>query len=216
MLNEGRVNQSADRIANDQQVIPATFGRTGEQLVADARPRFYDMVKRGNVYMAANTAAGALTVVNASATGLILFNPPGSGKNLVLMRLCVALQSLPAGAAGLVLVGGNQAALPATTWTALTTSGSVNGVLPAFLRGTTNGSVAMAASAANAIPTVIQRWIGGGAAATVAASTTWTPQIVDQIDGEIVMGPGSIIALESVTTAITVGASLTWEEVPIG
>lgn len=216
MLNEGRVSQSSDRIANDQQIVPATFGRAGELLVADARPRFYDAVKRGNVYMAVNTAAGALTVVNASATGLILWNPPGSGKNLVLMRLCVALQSLPAGAAGLVLVGGAQAAAPVTTWTLLTTSGAVNGVKPAFIGGTTSGTVAQAGSAANAIPTIIQRWIGGGPAATVAAGTSWPAQIVDQIDGEIVLGPGTIIALESVTTAVTVGASLTWEEVPIG
>jgi len=213
MLNEARV-QSTDLVLPDQTIATPRLGKCAEMFVADAHGRYYDAVKRGNVYMAVNTAAGALTLNSTTGTGLFVYNPPTSGKNLVLMRLCVALGSLPAGAAPLILTGGAQAALPATTWTLLTGTGAVNGVLAAFM-GNANKSIAQAASAAQAVPNVIQRWIPGGPAATVAASTAFPPFIVDDIAGELIVGPGQLIGLQCLTTAITVGAALTWEEVPV-
>jgi len=218
MLLEGRVQRSDVNMTADGVITTPRFGAQQEMFVADAHARYYDAVRRGNVFVAANTAAQALTTVAASATGLILWNPPNSGKNAVLLRLNIALQSLPAGAAGLVLAGGSQPLIPSSTFTALSGTGAYNGTFNAQMStvgSSGSRSVCQAASAANAIGTIIFRWIPGGPAATVAGSTSFPPFISEEIAGDLVVPPGNAIALESVTTAITVGATLIWEEVPV-
>jgi len=215
MLLEGRV-QTTDLQSGEGSVQAVRLGKDTSMFVADAHGKYYDAVRRGNVYMAVNTVAGALTLNSTTATGLIVWNPPNSGKYLVLLRLNVAIQSLPAGACPLVLTGGAQPTVPGT-WTLLTGTGNYNGVLSAYMgQGAPTRSVAQAASVGTTIgAAVIQRWIPGGGAATLGSSIMWPPFIQDNIDGEIVMGPGQVISLQCLTTAITVGASLSWEEVPV-
>ena len=216
MITEGRI-QTTDLAGAEGAQGPVRLGKTFSQAIMDAHARYYDAVRRGNVFMAVNTALGALTVNATSATGLILWNPPQSGKSLVLMRLMVAMGSLPAAASTLILTGGPLAVLPATAWTPLAGTGNYNGVLPAHMgQQLANKSIAYAASVANSIvSTTIQRYIPCGPAATLGASTVFPPFISDEIAGEIILGPGQVISLQALTTAITVGASLTWEEVPV-
>jgi len=213
MLAEKRV-QSTDLVASEGSILPIRIAKSAGTMVADAHAHFYDAVRRGNCYTTAETAGVILTVAaTTAATGLFLWNPPGSGKSLVLLRLMLALDSLPAAAAGVVIVGGPQTTVPATTWTFVTSG--VNGILPALMGGA-NLSVAQATKAAQTVAsTIIQRWVPGGPAAAVTATTNWTPFIQDNIDGELIVGPGNIIGVQTVTTAMTAGVSLTWEEVPV-
>ncbi|MEY4299376.1 MAG: hypothetical protein RIR25_612, partial [Verrucomicrobiota bacterium] len=39
------------------------------------------------------------------------------------------------------------------------------------------------------------------------------PYIKDVVDGALVVGPGQLISLQAITTAISVIATFTWEEV---
>src|SRR5688572_33508855 len=59
----------------------------------------------GMVFCAANQAGTAITNLNATATGFILTNPPGSGKHVVLLELNFIQTSTAAAQAhaGLVL-----------------------------------------------------------------------------------------------------------------
>ena len=59
----------------------------GEMAVVDGHARYMDAVLNGNVYTAANTASQALSLGSATATGLVLTNPAGSGKNLVILEI---------------------------------------------------------------------------------------------------------------------------------
>lgn len=219
MLLEGRVQRSDVNMTADGVITTPRFGAQQEMFVADAHARYYDAVRRGNVFVASNTAAVATNVVATSMTaGLCLWNPPNSGKNAVLLRLNVALQSLPAGAAGLVLAGGSQPLIPASAFTVLTGTGAYNGTFNAMMStvgASGNRSVCQAASVANAIGTIIFRWIGGGPAATVSGSTAFPPFICDEIAGDLIIPPGNLVALETVTTVMSTGSTLIWEEVPV-
>jgi len=157
----------------------------------------------GNIFSACNSAAQALSLNSATATGLILSNPIGSGKVLMLLKVRVAIVSLPAGAAPLILTGG-QSVTAITHTTPLTVRNTylANG----------NTAVGLADSAATIPTPAIISVLGGGPAATVATGTSFPPFIEANYDGEIVLPEGGFISLQCLTTAISVVASMTWAE----
>ena len=48
---------------------------------------FLDQARLGKVYHSHNTTAGAVTVLSATCTGLVIENPIGSGKDLVIQSM---------------------------------------------------------------------------------------------------------------------------------
>src|SRR4051812_4292459 len=88
MQAEGRVGPI---YAADGAVETARFGRTLEMIVGDAHGRYHEAVSRGFVFNAANTAAQATSTASATATGLILSNPSGSGKMLSILDISVGV-----------------------------------------------------------------------------------------------------------------------------
>lgn len=205
MIIEGRTG-FGDVAASEGVIAQARFGKTFELMTAHAHARHYDAVRRGNVFCATNQAIIALSVNSATATGLILNNPVGSGKNLVLLELMVALGTAPAGVSVLALVGSKGPAASVTHTTPMTT-GFTNALL-----GGGNASVALVDTAATIPTPATFRSVPGG---VVAASSISTPFIKDNIDGALVLAPGTVISLQAYTTAISVIAGLTWEEVPV-
>jgi hypothetical protein len=204
MQIEGRVQARTDMNAADGTITQPRLGQSLELFTSDARARYADAVRRGNVYVAANQAARALSLNSTTATGLILNNPFNSTVNLVLIEVCVALATAPAGAATLVLTGGLQATTPTGT-TAESPS------VQSALLGSVKVGQALATRAATIATANIIRAIGGG---PVATSSITPPFIRDEIAGAIIMPPGTIISLQCLTTAISAVASFTWEEVP--
>lgn len=207
MITELRI-QTTDQAVSDGTVTQARGGKTGAQMIQESHARYQDAVRRGNVYTVANQAVLALSVNSTTATGLILTNPAGSGKNLVLLELCVALASSPAGIAVLAIVGtaGPGAAANVTHTTPITT-GFRNALF-----GGANGSVALVDSAATVPAVQYLRAVPGG---PIASTPLTAPFIKDEIAGALTIAPGGCISLQSTTTAISVMASLTWEEVPV-
>ena len=209
MISELRVQRSELNMG-DGMVAPVRGDNTGAMMVQYAHGRYQDAVRRGNVFMVTNSAAQALSLNSTTATGIILWNPPNSAKNLVFLEAMIALGSLPAGVALALLTGGSQPAVP--TGTATTNVG--NGILNALV-GFGNKSVASVYSAATLTTAQIQRILPLATAATVAASTSFPPFAKDEISGALIVPPGNAISLQCLTTAITVIGQLTWEEVPI-
>lgn len=182
-------------------------GKAGETISQDAHGRYCEATYRGQTFVASNTAAQALSLNSTTATGLILSNPTGSGKLIVINKVIVALASLPAGAAPLILTGNTNPAGAATTHTTPLTPQSA-------LIGSGATPVGKVDSAATIAAATIIRALPGGPAATVAASTTFPPVIIDEIAGAIILQPGTCISLQCLTTAISVVASFEWEEIP--
>lgn len=170
-------------------------------------PRFHDAIRRGRTFFACNSALQALSVNSATATGLVLTNPAASGFNLEILQISIAIASAPAAQANLILTGTllTTAAANTTHTTPLVVKNALIG--SAFAVG-----VGLCDSAATVPTPAALRAIGGGPAATGSVNTAY---ICDNLDGIITLAPGCVISLQAMTTAITVVASIVWEESPI-
>lgn len=189
----------------DGAARPARLEKTGAVVTQDAHARYQEAVLRGNVFFACNSASQALSTNSTTATGLILSNPPGSAKQLVLIALRVALLTAPAGISNLILTGQlTPSATDATHTTPL--------IVRNALVGNLQKGVGLADSAATTIATTIFMPIGGG---PVATGSVTSPYIKEEFAGEIVLLPGTHISLQCLTTAISVIASISWEELPL-
>lgn len=160
--------------------------------------------KLGQVFFASNQAAVTLSALSTTATGLVLSNPIGSGKNIALISAQWAFQTAPAGASvvGIAMSPGVQA-------TNTTHTTPINQVQMAQLNGTAGVSVARVDSSATTVGTPVFARIMGG---PVAASQINPPYINDFIDGAIILVPGTSIQLAYVTTAAVGLGSFTWLE----
>ena len=163
-----------------------------------------DQARLGNLFHAATQSAVTLSALSTTATGLILVNPYGSGKNLAIQQINWAFSTAPAGAS---VVG--IAMSPAQSATAVTLTTPLT-VQNALLAGTVSPSgVGKACSAATTVGTPVWlRHLGG----PVAASQINPPFICDQTDGELILVPGTSIQLAYLTTAAVGMASISWIE----
>lgn len=193
------------QVLGDGASVTVRGGRTGELNVADAHGRYQEAVYRGNVYVASNQAAQALSVaLSATQTGFTLTNPAGSGKLLVVLDACIALATAPAGISTLVWAANVNTVAAAVTQTTPLTVRSAN-------LGFAGSPVGLAASAVTlpAAPVVV-RPVGGGPVATGSVTAAF---IRDEIAGSLILQPGTALSLSALTTAISVICSMTWEEI---
>lgn len=164
----------------------------------------FSYTKLGQVFFASNQAAVTLSALSTTATGFILSNPVGSGKNIAVLSVQWAFQTAPAGASvvGIAMSPGPQATNPTHTT-------PINAVQMGALYGSTGNSVAKVDTAATTVGTpVFARMLGG----PVAASQINPPYINDNVDGALILLPGCSIQLAYVTTAAVGLASMTWLE----
>lgn len=181
--------------------MPTPFLNSG------ATAKYYDALKRGRTFFACNSAIQALSINTTTATGLIISNPVTSGVNLVLLQLCVAIASAPAAQANLILTGSLL-----TTANANTTHTTPLIVKNAAIGAGNAAGFGLVDSAATVPTPAALRAIGGG---PVAGSTLNSAYIREDLDGIIMLAPGCVISLQAMTTAVSVVASICWEEVPI-
>ena len=118
MKIEGEVGPE---VANDGSVVTVRLGKQGEQVVTELQPRYYLNAYRGNSFMAANVASQAVSVGLATTyTGLCLYNPAGSGVNLVLNKVTAAFPVAPAAALAVGIMVGYNASTNVTHTTPIT------------------------------------------------------------------------------------------------
>jgi hypothetical protein len=196
------------QVLQDGASTAARQGRTGELVVQELHGRYYEQVYRGNTYAAANTASQVLTLGVAAATGLILSNPLGSGKNLAILEICSYVSAAITGVANVALYANINPVAAATTHT--------TPIVPvAALLGSGNVPVAKADASATlpAAPTLVRslygwHWVTAG---TPAAQFG----VKDVVDGALLVAPGCAVSVQGVTVASSAISSITWEEVPI-
>ena len=196
-------------VSSDGAINPGRTDKTGALIAADGHGRYIESVYRGNVFLASNSAVQALSGNSTTATGLILTNPAGSGRNLAILEIQVAVASLPAGQSSLILTGSN-----VTTATTVVHTTPLT-VRNAFLGSAPTSGVGLVDSAATIPAANIFRVLGTGTAATVAASTAFPPFVKDETSGILMLAPGTVISLQALTTALSVVASIIWEELPL-
>lgn len=196
-------------IQNNQDGNQATVrgDRQGGICTSDMQPRYMELAVRGQVFSASNVAAQAVSVALATTyTGLCVSNPPGSGKNLVLLGGQYALSVAPVGIASLHLIAGfsNSGGVSAHT-----TPLAAPGIQSTLINGAAN-SIAKADSAATIVSPYYLAGLGSGFTAGALYATT--PLWID-FGGMFIIPPGGYVAWGALT-AVTGFGTLAWAELP--
>lgn len=193
----------------DNQFRQNRLSKDGSVVQQDGHGRYVEPSYRGTLNAAVNSAAQALSLTGTTTyTGLVVYNPPGSGKNLFLLEAIFAGTIVATGVGGVLMF--SQAI--ATTVPTLTTTNVSTSPFSAVV-GNGSSSVAKVASsctlAANPIflrPLISNPWITG---------TDIPLYCKDEIGGSLAIPPGAGVGFVALTTATTGIAYLSWEEVSL-
>jgi len=166
---------------------------------------FYDQARLGNVYHGQNTTAGAVTVLSATCTGLVLENPFGSNKLLVVKGGSFTGTTLSTIREIGIQVSGNIQTVVSTT----TTAGAIHN---AKLAGT-NASVGSGKIYTIATLGSTPVWLTSIGSPKVTAAVEAAPALIWQPNGDVIVTPGTYIAFGALTAAATGMCSFTWAEV---
>lgn len=185
---------------------PVGLAREGSVLVTPVANDYVELVRRGRVYVACTGAAGVAPGTALSTTPPFqLWNPPGSNKVLVPIRVRVGYVSGTLGAGTIVLAGAAQAGTPSG-------GTELNPVRADFVASHGVGR-AFQGSTLSTTPTLIQPVAIVGAA---LATSVFFPQIcTDDLDGALCVPPGNVLCLQEIGAAGTsplVLLSLGWAE----
>jgi hypothetical protein len=163
--------------------------------------------RQGKVFNGANVAAKNHIVVGTSETGLGLTNPWGSGKKVIMVDFGFAATSVSTAVTAIGLAVGLPTVLAPTSFTKISIQGADSS-------GINGGSVCTLWDAATFVTAPIScRWSFGNLWVTGGAGDH-PYQMMDRIEGAIVLVPGASI-VTAVLGATQAGvASFTWIEVP--
>lgn len=196
----GQVGPSAIN-AQDGANVEFRQGHTGELVMQQLHGRYFETMARGNMFNAANQAAQAVSAGLATTyTGLMLYNPIGSGVMLVLNKHKLALTVAPAASASIGLISGVQTTAPTGVTTVPVRSNQI---------GNAKTGAGVAYSAATIATPV---WLTDEVDAFTAAALPAPSPIVD-LEGAVGILPGGFVAVGALT-AVTGLAFMFWEEVP--
>jgi len=193
-----------------------SVGWHNELIKSDLLPRYGYLSLAGVVYTVSNPAAGVLSaagnvspIAAAGTPILALYNPLGSGKNLVVIAATAAVFSATASPLDVVLnVVDSQTVTATTNLTPVNTS---------TLRA--SGSVALAFSLVALTGLTAMKMYRALTAAAGAADATagMNAPGKDDFAGELIIPPGGVVAVATgaAGTAAQILASLTWAELPV-
>ena len=207
MIAEVKVGQQVN--AEGTQTI-ARGSRTGAVVVAQGHSAYAEAAYRGAVMEVSNAVAGvAPGTVLSTTPPIILWNPPSSGKNLVVIKASFGYVSGTLGAGTIVLAAVLAQATIPTTGTELTPVCSLIGASRGVGRAFTGSTLV-------STPQIVRPLFQMGA---FTAATAQVPvDCVDVLDGAIIVTPGTTIVMQEVGAAGTTPLGIfafTYEEVPV-
>jgi hypothetical protein len=204
-----RVGPSTQADGTTPQVRSA---KTGELVFSQAHGKYYEAAHRGNLYAAGTPTGGVAPGTAVGTTGaFVLENPKGSGKRLAIKKVNMGYISGTLGAGTVWHCLNNDATAAAVTGgTALTPTnldtGSGNNAV-----GKPNSGGTLPANSTRLYPFATMN-------AMLATTATNPTQIEEDLDGCIVLEPGTQYSLQAEAAAGTtpkVAFGVVWEEVPI-
>jgi hypothetical protein len=176
---------------------------------------YYGLVRQGKVFHGNVAAAGVvLPIFSATTQTLGLWNPVGSGKDLILLNIALTYVDTTGAAGGYVLAQLTNA--PAAIGTGLAiTAFTETAAIPAY-NGAAQSSVAKFGQGATLTVTAptVKRHLGLSQNAFTAAGTGQMA-FVNRIDfsGEEVLAPGTAVFVAgNIATLAKWSGSLTWAE----
>ena len=215
MLNEGKVYDGGIAVEGGG-AIEMTFDRTKAVRVSSVHGDFYDSTARGRVFRGGIAGAGIApgTALATTAQALLLWNPPGSGVNLSVIRFAHAYVSGTFGL-GYWVLANYSTLLPGTNVAPGGTACVVQGANGSLSAGKGLLYNAATATAAPIFVESLGEWEGvlDGTGATQVGSIR-----KHEFNGSCVVIPGTAAVFTYIGGAGTspkVAVSAIWEEVPI-
>jgi hypothetical protein len=201
---EGKAGQAIVQDGGDSDI---RLTRYAGAATCDSNARYWDAVTRGNVFVAELQAAATFgTALTATAVTLTLFNPAGSGKNLVLIEGSASLVTITAAGQVVYAVNDTPGQAAPTVTTAL-----ANFPKNALIGGGSS-SVASVFTAAT-LPAAPRAYRVLFSVAATAATGLSPVMLIDPIDGKLTLMPGMMVTLQGITIAGSGLLGLMWEEV---
>ncbi len=180
--------------------------------------RYYPDVNLGNTFIGSTAVAGVKPpAYNATAHTFALWNPLGSGKNIVLLRLLMGWSDTT-GAAGNVCISyqngvGSQVASGAAI-TAATLVAPLNAKI-----GAGNSSISKFAPATLTLAAASSLLMTTGISQLVTTATDATnmPRVtMHDFEGSVMVPPGTIVAVTgNIALLSNFDITLIWDEVPL-
>jgi hypothetical protein len=194
------------------------FGKAGEDIVAELHGKYYTQAYRGVMFGATQIAATAPAIFTATAvTGFVLWNPQGSGRNIIPVRHTYGIVTAASAQVmlgyGLVQNAGSAVATaaPFSALTALSSALINGGLLNGTGQTATIAKVGTGATLTNA-PTQFVPAFGWSTNAITAAQSGF----IDDFDGRLILQPGSALIVSSSVANTGTGLSgFFWYEAPL-
>jgi len=205
MLNEKKTGPIA---SSDGAVNPARTDRQGADVATQAHGEYNEAVVRDNVFMASTQVADTWDVALTlnPILGVIVSNPPGSNKNLSILKVGFAQTTACANEASIHLAGGYVADGGITVHdTPLVVYNMKLGSPAAAVAFADDEATAVAGSAVYLLPL-----IGGF---TAGATLPAGPMATTDIGGLVMVPPGGYVFIAALTAVVGFGC-IVWEEIP--
>jgi hypothetical protein len=220
--------QVGPRAVGDGAENEIRLDKTSALIVSDAHGRLQEAALRGKLFSAGMTitsisnATFSTGTLTATCTPIIgVWNPPGSGKNLVILQARVqlintALQVTGAGALVWAVSSGQSAistGIVPLNRLSLANSGAIGkGFAGTALTGLSGSLIVQEVAALGGLLSNLSTL------QTAAGLMPLSPAFVDNIDGAFIVPPGGVLALLCTTNApvaVSAASSILWEEVDI-
>ena len=209
----GSVGYTSTSNADNTQPV-AMLGKYGEMAISALHGKYYNHTYRGRMFAASTATTGVLIAPSgATLAGFAIYNPIGSGVNLVLVKFEMWVQTDP----GTPIVGGYGLYVNTTLQAAATTSSTALTSIPCLL-GSGSGSkgVCFTSATCPANPTY---WRAVANKQTGASTTI--PYIATfgiDFDGTAIMAPNTTVSLQQDagdTTNSKAVCTMVWYEAPL-
>lgn len=196
------------QIAGNGGLATVQFDPFKGLLVSELRGRYGEAARRGLVFT--SYVATVATSLAATATiGNMIWNPPGSGVRLELLKWTSQIVATSATCTGIALAGGYQTTTPTTT-TAATVSGSTR-----VAAATLSAGKAIAYSIATVLTAPVVMVVLHHN--TAAINTVGMEQMSGDLESLIIVEEGGFVTMAALGAAAAASghtSSLTWMEVP--
>ncbi|MGH6796609.1 MAG: hypothetical protein ACREDH_15750 [Methylocella sp.] len=207
----GRTQNPALVVNPDTSLTEFSTGRHGQLHTSDIHGRYYAAASRGNLFVSSTLVAGvtvpAPAVTLASKAGMV--NPVGSGVNMELVALGISSVTIEVALKNFALefqLAASTTGGSPTSVTKLTANSS-----PLSVGGSTaKGYAYTAATMTNAAANTLILPLFGNYLTAIGATQTYFP-----FNGEIVMGPDTVMAITCVAALAAVQVVYIWSEWPV-
>ncbi len=179
----------------------------GELLTDQVHGSMYEASRIGTLFWAANQAAVTTTVALATTyTGLLLYNPVGNNRDLIVRAINFKLSVAPAAISSLGIMGGYVSTGGVTAHTTPLVYGTA--IWPCNLGSSATPTALVDSAATIVAPKFIWPLSGGFTAATLYPDSA---AFIDS-QGAFILQPGAYVAIFTLTVSVGFG-SIIWEEV---